>query len=94
MRPADPVAPARGATGRPWIVDQRPGPNGTVRVTWATSSLDRITLTVPETAWIQGHHAPAGELTAAILSALDPAGIQPVGDVSEPRENVNDADPQ
>lgn len=70
--PPPPVpVPARGAEP-PYVVDQRPGPGNTVRVTWALPGLLRVTVTVPQQVWLVGGHAGIGRAAAGLMAGLLP----------------------
>jgi hypothetical protein len=55
----------------PWVIDQRPGPNHTVRVTFALPGLRRAIVTVPESSWLNGEHIMASHLAHALLDSLE-----------------------
>lgn len=42
------------------VIDQRPGPNHTILVTFALPGLQRAVITVPESEWMEGNHLPIG----------------------------------
>lgn len=56
----------------PFIIDQRPGGNGTVLVTWSLPGLRRVTVSVPETVYLNGEHGVIGGLAHDLLSAMLP----------------------
>lgn len=71
--PPPPVpVPPRGAEP-PYVVDQRPGPGNTVRVTWALPGLLRVTVTVPQRVWLDGEHTGIGRAAAELMATLTPA---------------------
>lgn len=72
-----PPKPSDDGPVTPFVLDQRPGPDGYVYVTWSLAGLRRATVRVPLGAWLDGHHFPTGALTESLLSTLD---IEPKGD--------------
>jgi hypothetical protein len=50
------------------VIDQRPGPNATVLVTFALPGLRRATVTVSEREWTEGNHLPIGAHLARMLT--------------------------
>jgi hypothetical protein len=68
--PQPPIQP-RG-TDPPFIVDQRPGPGNTVRVTWSLPGLVRAVILIPQREWLAGEHAGIGRAAADVMRSLTP----------------------
>ena len=56
----------------PFIIDQRPGPGATVRVTWSLPGLRRLIVTVPYARWVEGQHLAIAPGATEILDGLLP----------------------
>ena len=54
----------------PRVIDQRVGPDGTVRVTFSLPGLKRATVTVPLDAWLDGEHLRIHERLARQVNLL------------------------
>lgn len=89
----EPPAPAPGRDGPvyPWVLDQRPGADGMMLVTFALPGLRRATVSVPETVWLEGHHLAIGAdlASSAIMAAVKPDEIDSQADE---RDQVKDQD--
>jgi hypothetical protein len=67
--PAPKLPAAREAFGSgAKVIDQRPGSNATVLVTFALPGLRRATVTISEREWSEGNHLPIGAHLAAMLT--------------------------
>lgn len=71
--PATPDARAPYTDGAK-VIDQQPGPGGTVRVTFVLPGFIRRTITVPESAWREGEHLRIIPHMVGYLRAVD---VQP-----------------
>lgn len=88
-----PPAPAPGRDGPsyPWVLDQRPGADGQMLVTFALPGLGRATISVPETVWLNGDHLAIGADLAATMILPPVKPDQQQGEADQGRE-VKDQD--
>lgn len=70
MMPPPPAHPVAGGEWFPHIIAHDVQDDGTVLVTWALPGLQRATVRVPLSSWLDGHHQPTGRFLASFIHPL------------------------